>query len=1055
MASAPLTLASADFRAFPGRVDGGSIAPSPCAIDLQLVPRQLGNQGRWSVLLALMLPALGCSILDGRDKEPIGKTSSAFSCEGQPAGTPCQLEDGRCIGTGTCDGRDNCLVNVWCDDRQPCTLDECIRGECSNRQVDEGTRCDDSDPCTSGETCDRDGRCSGGGTTDCDDRNPCTTDACQLPDGCYYTNAATSTPCEDYDACTLNDHCDGAGRCTGGGPQDCSDSNECTIDNCDSYSGCWYANADSSASCSDNSVCTSPDNCDGAGHCLGGPDIDCDDAVVCTIDSCSPSTGCEHTGAAPSGACDDDNACTSGDHCNGSGTCIGGGAVSCDDSNLCTSDSCDQVYGCQYVTVPCDDGNACTTDSCQPSLGCQHASVSCNDSNACTDDGCNALTGCTHSQISCDDGNVCTFDDCAVGSGCTHAPALQVVTCDDNSVCTSWDHCDGFGACIGTPVSCDDSNVCTVDQCDLVTGCGHTPAGVQVTCNDNNVCTSPDHCNGSGSCIGGAIDPSDGNPCTADSCSQGTGVIHEPVALGTPCPDQTTDNGDELCNASATCLAGTSSLPVLSRVGGQDSNVTERRLGAGNHPVASGSQGMAVAFLELQMKDNSAPRLGVATFSLLGEGRGVGRIQGVLLEADPVLAALPDGSFALAYTAFGLDGDGLGVALVKVSSTGGIVGTTKVANQTTLYGQKAPDIIWTGSQLVVAWEDESQTSGRRICSREFSQTLAPLAAEHCEPIAAAWASRVSLTPVAGQSAMAWRSDTQTTNSVKLKFASHLSTFDLTASTLAETPTLLGLDAGHVLIVYTEGCGEQDAVVVNAAGAVTTSTLLNTSGEERYAPVLASTSDGIYLSWREPAVMLGSDWDPNFDELYIQKIGSMERCWMGRRIPSSAASRPRASAWGPGVARARCGVRVSTGRIAGSVGRLEPQRGGAESTRRRVDVVDGHADREDGELIGCRGDSEAAREQRMNKWSEKYGPRAKLRAPAEANGRWRRRERLDGRECLRRSAPSLFLVVAEATAPIQWWGREELQMPRWEAAQREEALAVPRGKRWRKVGGQRR
>jgi hypothetical protein len=62
---------------------------------------------------------------------------------------------------------------------------------------------------------------------------------------------------------------------------------------------------------------------------------------------------------------------------------------------------------------------------------------------------------------------------------------------------------------------------------------------------------------------------------------------------------------------------------------------------------------MAVAFVEPLMQDSTPLRLGVATFSLAAEGKGVARIADVVLEADPVDAPLPDGSFALAYTAMG------------------------------------------------------------------------------------------------------------------------------------------------------------------------------------------------------------------------------------------------------------------------------------------------------------------------------------------------------------------------------------------------------------------
>ncbi len=57
----------------------------------------------------------------------------------------------------------------------------------------------------------------------------------------------------------------------------------------------------------------------------------------------------------------------------------------CNDANVCTLDSCDAVKGCATVNNPCDDGNVCTTDGCAANA-CSHVnnSLACNDGNACT-----------------------------------------------------------------------------------------------------------------------------------------------------------------------------------------------------------------------------------------------------------------------------------------------------------------------------------------------------------------------------------------------------------------------------------------------------------------------------------------------------------------------------------------------------------------------------------------------------------------------------------------------------------------------------------------------
>src|SRR6266850_6575531 len=60
---------------------------------------------------------------------------------------------------------------------------------------------------------------------------------------------------------------------------------------------------------------------------------DCDDANVCTTDTCNLLTGCVHTNNG--NPCSDGSACTTGDNCSG-GACVGAPLV-CDDANICTT----------------------------------------------------------------------------------------------------------------------------------------------------------------------------------------------------------------------------------------------------------------------------------------------------------------------------------------------------------------------------------------------------------------------------------------------------------------------------------------------------------------------------------------------------------------------------------------------------------------------------------------------------------------------------------------------------------------------------------------------
>jgi hypothetical protein len=53
--------------------------------------------------------------------------------------------------------------------------------------------------------------------------------------------AALNDPCDDGDACTLNDVCNSSLECVGGGALSCDDGNVCTSDTCVSPQGCTFA----------------------------------------------------------------------------------------------------------------------------------------------------------------------------------------------------------------------------------------------------------------------------------------------------------------------------------------------------------------------------------------------------------------------------------------------------------------------------------------------------------------------------------------------------------------------------------------------------------------------------------------------------------------------------------------------------------------------------------------------------------------------------------------------------------------------------------------------
>jgi hypothetical protein len=256
------------------------------------------------------------------------------------------------------------LEDMPCDDNDACTVgDMCIEGQCVSGT---GTvTCNDFNDCTAdicqplaGCTYPLNGNpCCINDINICDDKDPCTIDDCNLDTGaCLYL--PNEGECTDKDACTEDDVCTG-GVCQGVAV-DCEDNNPCTDDFCLEAVGCIHSPIN--AECDDGSVCTLNDWCS-EGICTGTK-VNCNDYNFCTDDICDPDEGCQNL--LNEAACNDYDLCTGEDHCE-AGQCVGT-AKTCDDGNACTDDFCDPAVGCQnlFNVNPCDDGDECTVgDACQ------------------------------------------------------------------------------------------------------------------------------------------------------------------------------------------------------------------------------------------------------------------------------------------------------------------------------------------------------------------------------------------------------------------------------------------------------------------------------------------------------------------------------------------------------------------------------------------------------------------------------------------------------------------------------------------------------------------
>lgn len=252
--------------------------------------------------------------------------------------------------------------------------------------VGQGAPCQDGNACTSSDTCDQVGNCTGGPAvingTACDDGLFCTgTESCQ--NGAC--TASTGNPCPE----TACNHC-----------QEDTDS-------------CFDPASDP---CSDGSTCVSGGTCDGLGTCVGGVfnTGPCDDGIFCNGDdeclagACSVHTGDPCTG--PDGDAECNESCNEGDE-NCTGADPDGSA--CNDGLFCNgaADQCNAGSCSGTGSLACDDGDDCTIEACDEGL------------DKCTE------TGWQPNGTACDDDDACTIADECLGGVCTGAPTLLADLC--------------------------------------------------------------------------------------------------------------------------------------------------------------------------------------------------------------------------------------------------------------------------------------------------------------------------------------------------------------------------------------------------------------------------------------------------------------------------------------------------------------------------------------------------------------------------------------------------------------------------------------------------
>jgi cysteine-rich repeat protein len=369
---------------------------------------------------------------------------------------------------------------------------------------------------------------------------------------------------------------------------------------------------------------------------------------------------------------------------------------------------------------------------------------------------------------------------------------------------------------------------------------------------------------------GGPTDASDaGVDATSLFCGDGIRGLDE------ECDDMTA-NPSDLC--SSLCEVREQ---LAFRAPGDGGPVRQRTLGTGRHPIGVAPNGsFAVAWLEPQVP----LRMGMTFYSPAGVPSGVVDAFGVgstpSAYAAPVVAALPNGKFAVAWVDNGGDGEGLGIVARIVDPNVPSSGAPVRVNQTTQSSQFDVDMVWTGTELVLAWTDMSvfpsdvrmRTFDAALNAKTPEQTLAGTSANE---------GNVALALANGSLAAAWRVLSGAQESVRVKIGS--ATFDTPAAAIGpytDPPALTSLDPTHGLLVYEEAIGNNDAklraavIDVNVPGLLAPVDLAPLAQGDagattsQYRPAAVTVGTRVFVGWTQEAKLA----DPRADELWLKEVG---------------------------------------------------------------------------------------------------------------------------------------------------------------------------------------
>lgn len=343
-------------------------------------------------------------------------------------------------------------------------------------------------------------------------------------------------------------------------------------------------------------------------------------------------------------------------------------------------------------------------------------------------------------------------------------------------------------------------------------------------------------------------------------------VIAQPP--GAPvCGDGYRDPGTEECddgsgNGLGACSTACEVADLVLAAAAPDAGAPqETTFGGQPHPISADAWGFAGGFA---LGSSPPTELRVAFFDGLGKPLATRVVSkgSTLYPAGTgvALAALGCGRYAAAWTDYGDDGDGAGVALRLVDPGVAVAGPPGHANAGTSFDQVLQDMIWTGSEVVVAWADDADASSLGLLRvRTFDGSLSPTSPDQVLAHTSGLSASAVLAPFAGSWAAAWISYEDGGVSVLARAGTvSWSAGSLGVHAMVDRPAIVDLDDTHLLLVYaaSASAGEpatlRGAILDTAApGSVSPfaiPTVAVPPGADTWEPSLARVGSRVFLSW---------------------------------------------------------------------------------------------------------------------------------------------------------------------------------------------------------------